>query len=456
MVGGGSEEGTQRDVAPSMEEGVRRILIVAYYFPPSGGPGVQRVLKFVKYLREFGFEPTVLTVNEGAYPQHDLPLARDIPEGVAVVRTRSLDPFGIYARLTGRSKKEAVLVGSVKREGGFVERMASWVRANAFLPDARVGWVPFAVRESLRLHGDNPFDVVFTSGPPHSVHLIGQWLKRRSHIPWIADFRDLWSDSNFADELRATGIARRFDVRLEKKVLAEADRIVTVSPFWREVLLYKSGRREDEIAVIHNGFDPDDFHAGIDAGNASRNEFTLAHIGSLYGSRNPRTLWEAIKQLRSQGEISGLRVQLLGMVDETVRKSILMNGLGSIVNITSYVSHTEAVEAMQRATALLLVIEPFQNAAGMITGKLYEYLAAGRPIIGLGPEDGDAARLLSSLSAGQMADHNNREHIVRCLKDLYDKWETNVPLQAAASDSIQLYSRKEQTRVLASLMNSVI
>ncbi len=433
----------------------RRVLVVAYYFPPSGGPGVQRVLKFVKYLREFGYEPIVLTVEEGAYPQHDEALASEIPSDIAVHRTRSIDPFGLYARLTGRSRKEAVMVGSVKREGGLVEKFASWIRANIFLPDARVGWVPFAVREGLRLHHAQPFDAILTSGPPHSVHLIGRGLKRKTGVSWVADFRDLWSDTNYSDALPASTYAKRRDERFEQSVLGEANHLVTVSPFWRSVLLEKSGRKEDAISVVHNGFDEADF-ADRPSKDSTASVFKLAHVGSLYASRNPLALWEALRQIREEGRGEHLRVRLIGMVDESVRASIVENGLESIVEVVPYVSHSEAIDAMCGAAALLLVVEPFRNDSGMITGKLYEYLAAGRPVVGIGPPVGDAADLLVSTTAGKMIGRDDAEGIRLHLLTLYQAWARGEKLRGATINEVQDYSRREQTGVLASIIDSTL
>src|SRR5690606_10060076 len=173
-----------------------RLLVVAYYFPPAGGAGVQRVLKWVKYLRDFGIEPVVVTVRAGAYPKHDETLVRDVPEGVEAYRSRALDPFGTYARLTGRTRQAAVAEQLQNAPDGFGERLARWMRANVVLPDARVGWVPFAIRTAKRLHRERPFDAVLTSGPPHSAHLVGRAL-RRAGLPWIADFRDPWTDIHY-------------------------------------------------------------------------------------------------------------------------------------------------------------------------------------------------------------------------------------------------------------------
>ncbi len=432
---------------------MRRVLVVSYYFPPSGGPGVQRVLKFVKYLREFGFEPTVLTVEEGAYPHHDAELAHEIPDGVSVHRTRSLDPFGAYARLTGRVKKDAVMVGSVKREGGLIEAAASWLRANVFLPDARVGWVPFAIREGMRLHNRAPFDVLFTSGPPHSVHLIGRKLRVRTGVPWVADFRDLWTDTNFYDDLPISRFARHRDERLESGVLSEANRITTVSPYWKKVLLQKSGRSDSDIAVIHNGFDAEDFPTLDDSEALDPSVFTIAHVGSLYKSRNPSALWAALSKLREEGKAERLRVRLVGAVDEVIRKAIERHGLQDVVEIGAYVSHAEAVQIMRLANALLLVIEPFRHDAGMITGKLYEYVASGSPVIALGPVGGDAAALLAETDSGRLLAHGDEQGLTELLLALYEKWADGETNPRPDPTGVAQYTRKEQTRQLAAVLS---
>ena len=443
-------------MVPEGASGVRRVLVITYYFPPSGGPGVQRVLKFVKYLRDFGYEPTVLTVKEGAYPQYDTELVTDIPVGVAVHRTRSLDPFGVYARLTGRSKKDAVMVGTVRREGGLVERLASWVRANLFLPDARVGWVPFAVREGIRLHREQRFDVVFTSGPPHSVHLIGRKLKRRAGIPWVADFRDLWSDTNFYDELPLTAAARRRDKRFEQSVLTRSDWVTTVSPAWKEVLLGKSGRAENEITVVYNGFDESDFTTYSGSSKHKSDVFTLAHVGSLYETRDPKALWAALQQLRRKGEVEHLRVRLVGTTGQNIREAILYHGLGDVVEFVDYVSHSEAVHIMCEAAALLLIIEPFQNDAGMITGKLYEYVASGSPVLAIGPLGGDAANLLDETNAGRLFAREEVQAISDFLLDQYERWVSGEPTKRSRPSSISRYTRSRQTGQLADVLNSAI
>lgn len=433
----------------------RRVLVVAYYFPPAGGPGVQRVLKAVKYLRGFGWEPTVLTVANGAFPQHDPALEAEVPPGVRVVRTRAASPFGLYARLTRRGGGAAVPVGTVGAGAGAGARVARWVRANVFLPDARVGWVPFARRAALRLHRESPFDVVLTSGPPHSAHLVGKDLARRAGVPWVADFRDPWTGINFYDDLPMTDLARAVDRRLEASVLRGASRLTTVSPTWATSLATKAGRPAGDVTVVHNGFDPDDF-AGLQDAAPPPDAFVLAHVGSLYGSRNPAALWDALARLQSDGRLDRFRLRLVGGVDQDIRRAAAGAGLSHLLDVTGYVDHRQAVRAMREATALLLVVEGFGLDRGMITGKLYEYVGAGRRVVGLGPPDGDAAALLASTGAGAMLARDDAGALASHLGDLISRWESGDRLAGAAPAAGAPFTREAQTAVLAGVMDGVV
>ena len=433
---------------------LRKLLMVSYYFPPSGGAGVQRVLKWVKYLRDFDVEPAMLTVEAGAYPKTDGTLARDVPPGIAVHRTRSLDPFSAYAKLTGRSRQQAVAEtsGHLGVSASPAERFARFVRANVFVPDARVGWVPFAVRRGLELLRDESFDAVLTSGPPHSVHLTGWMLRARTGIPWIADFRDPWTDINYYDELPRTAGAHALDRWLERSVLERADRIVTVSPGWRDLLLSKVERAPADFAVIHNGFDPEDFGP---AEALPEDRFMLVYVGSLYGSRSPDALWRALAVLRERGKIDRLRLRLVGRIGDDVLATLREYGLDGITEHVPYLPHDEAVGEMQRATLLLLTVESYRHERGNLTGKVYEYLGAGRPILALGSAEGDAADLLRETGAGRMFDREDVEGVAERLRTLYAAWEQGGRLTGASPDAVAPYSRRVQAGELTALVASL-
>lgn len=432
----------------------RRVLVIAYYFPPSGGSGVQRVLKFVKYLSDFGWAPSVLTVREGAYPAYDPSLARDIPEDVPVHRTYAWDPYQWYAWLTGRSGTDSVVGGSVKGQGtSWKETVAQWVRANLFLPDARVGWVPFGALRGRKLLRNERFDAILTSGPPHSVHLIGLMLHRWTGVPWAADFRDPWTDINYYEELPHTPLARRIDAALERAVLRNASAVATVSPSWRDLLARKAGGDADTFAVVHNGFDGDDFDASDPPVETAHDHFVLTYVGALYASRNPTALWRALARLRARDAAPDLRLQLVGSVDSGVFRHVEEFGLDAITEHVPYVPHETAIRYMQRAALLLLVIESFPQDEGMITGKLYEYLASGRPVVGIGPANGDAAALLQKTKGGELFGWGDAAGIARFIEAHYMAWAEGAPAEGASPEALRPYSRRAQTERLAALLN---
>ncbi len=420
---------------------------------------MQRVLKTVRYLREAGFEPVVLTVADGAFPSQDATLAADIPDGVEVIRTRAPDPLRWYGRLTGRAQGD-VPTGAIDTQGA-LSRLAVWIRANVFLPDARVGWVPFAVaagRKRLNRSAQlaDPFAAVVTSGPPHSVHLVGQRLQRTG-VPWVADFRDPWTAINFYHDLPMSRPARALDRRLERRVLRQADAVTTVSPAWARLLERQGGLAPGAVTVVHNGVDPADLDPadlGAAEGQAVRADaFVLAHIGSLYATRNPSAVWAAIRSLRARGELARLAVRLVGKTDAAVRQAAESTGVP--VEAMPYVTHADAVREQSRAALLLLSIEPFSADDGMITGKLYEYLASGRPVLGVGPARGDAAALLAETSGGTMLDRDDVAGVEATLREHYAAWERGQPRPGAPWSAVAPYTRQAQTARLADVIRSL-
>jgi glycosyltransferase involved in cell wall biosynthesis len=421
-----------------------RLLVFAYYFPPAGGAGVQRVTKWVKYLQEFGVHPTVVTLRSGAYPQLDHSLVQDVPSDVEVVRTAALDPFGLYARITGRSRVEAVAARTddVGRGGSWPERIARWSRANLFVPDARIGWVPYAVGTGLRLIRRERPDAILTSGPPHSVHLTGRILQARTGVPWIADFRDPWTDIHYYDDLPRTDAARAVDARLERGVLQSAAMVATVSPSWADMLATRAQR---SVEVIENGYDPADFTAPVPERDG---RFTVVHVGSLYASRDPSALWQAVATLPADA-----CARMVGRVGESVRTSAERWGVQ--VEWIPYLPHLDAVEEMRQATVLILSTEPHAQEAGHVTGKLYEYLASGRPVVGLGDTEGDAARLLTATGAGRMFEREDVDGFTAHMQGLYRRWRDGHPLAGADPEQAAAYSRRAQTGRLADLVRSL-
>jgi len=426
-----------------------RVLIVAYYVPPAGGPAVQRVLQFIEFLRAEGWAPEVLTVRDGAYPNRDPDLLANIPSSVPVHRTRALDPYAIYQAMTGKDEED-LPTGSMDDSGSWAEWISQWVRANVFLPDARVGWWPFAVVRGTRLLRTGRFDAVLSTGAPHSVHLIGSALHHGTGTPWVADLHDPWTDISYYDDLPHTRWARRIDAALERHVLSSASAVTTVSPSWAELFARKA---ENQYAVVENGFSEQEFEP-IDE-TPSDDRFVLAHVGKLYASRTPTAVWAALGRLREEEAIPQLRIRLIGSVDPAVEQALDTHGLTSLVDRTPFLPHEEAIREMARSTLLLLVIEPFAEAEGMITSKLYEYLASERPVLGVGPPDGDAHNLLRRHDAGTVVEWSDVDRAADVLRAHYDAWAAGAPRTGADRAELEAHTRRHQARRMARVLDAI-
>ena len=428
-----------------------RLLVVTYYFPPSGGGGVQRPLKWAKYLPAAGVEPVVLTVREGAYPHLDRAMAADVPPGVRVERTAAPDPFGAYGRLTGRSRGEAVAArtGRVGASGRPAERAARWVRANVFVPDARVGWVPFAVARARRLARERAVDAVLTTGPPHSAHLVGLAL-RRGGLPWVADFRDPWTEIHYLGALARGAAARRLDAALERAVLGAADAVVTVSDPLREAIRAKGPR--GPVVTVRNGFDPADF--GGPPVPVRPDRFEVAHVGTLHGI--PHALLDAAARLRERGGFGQGSLRFVGSVPDGLAAAAEARGLADALVVGPAVPHAEAVRAMRRAALLLLAVEPWSYADGVLPGKTFEYLASGRPALALAPPEGEAARVLAEAGGGRTFAHGDADGVAAELARHHAAWAAGAPLAGAPSHALGPYARPVQAARVAALVREVV
>ncbi len=429
---------------------MKKVLFVAYYFPPAGGPGVQRTLKFVRYLPDLGWHPTVISVRPeaAAWPAEDPSMLPEIPEDVSVLRTGSWDPYAAYAKLKGRSKDTAVGVGfaDTGAVGGF-ERFARFVRANLFLPDARVGWVPFARRQIARLLRHESFDAIITSGPPHSTHLVGRWAQKRFGIPWLADFRDPWGELSYYEQLPFLPWSRALDGYLESRTLREACAVVTVSPAVADLLVAKTDR---PVEIIPNGFDPADFQGIQPVGPA---EFRIVYVGTLTAAQNPVPLWRVIGRLRDEG--NEIRIGLVGRIDSSVLDSLDQNGLAAATERLPYVSHKEAISYMMGAGALLLCVPRTTDDKGILTGKLFEYIASGRPVLAFGPQGSDAASVLDEAQKGVMFDYEDEEGIRTFLVTQHTSWTAGNRGSGPAGGYLSQYTRPALAGRLASILDTI-
>lgn len=376
----------------------KRILVATYYWPPAGGPGVQRWLKMAQALKQLGHDVEVLTVDPAyaTYPLRDESLIVEA-EGITVHSTRARDWFGTYQKLTRR--KEVPFSGFANQAGkpGPIQRVSRWVRGNLFIPDPRRGWNQYAVAEALKQHALKPYDLVVTSGPPHSTHLIGLELQRRG-LRWWADFRDPWTDIYYYRMFYPSAWARRRDTELEHSVLERAERVLTVSDDLKRLLASKLNGDSAKFVVVPNGYDPADFEANAQVPNNPVR--TLVYTGTLTLDYPLEALYTALRTYcRAHGS---LKLVFAGRPAQEAKDALeaLTRELPLSVEFKGYLPHAESVALLQGADALLLLIPELPNNRGILTGKLFEYLGSGRPIWGFGPVDGDANAILRETRAG--------------------------------------------------------
>lgn len=423
---------------------MKKALIITYYWPPAGGPGVQRWLKFAKYLPQFGIEPVLYTPLNPHYPITDPSLEEDIPHGITVIKRSIIEPYKVASLFSG--KKATQISKGILPEGrqSFAEKVLLWIRGNLFIPDARKYWVKPSVKYLATYLAKERIDTVITTGPPHSLHLIGFHLKKKIGIRWIADFRDPWTSIGYHKELKLLPFSARKHKKLEKKVLTHADSIIVTSYTTRQEFEQLT---PVPITVITNGYD-DLPH--IEAPLTEK--FTLSHIGSLLTGRNPSALWEALSGLISENSSfkTNFQLQLIGTVSHAVLNDIRLHGLLPYCKMLGYVSHARATE-LQRTSQVLLLLEANNKEAGaIIPGKVFEYMVSGRPIIAVGPAGWEVESLLEKTRTGYYFAHQDKEALKNQISRLYETYKTgSLQTQPIGIDA---YHRKNLTEKLANLI----
>ena len=428
---------------------MKKVLLITYYFPPSGGAGVQRWLKTINYLPKAGVETIVITVDPAvaSYPQIDESLCKDVPSDVKIYRTYTREILSLYKRV---SPKNEVPYGGFANEPNpnLIQKISRFIRGNFFLPDPRRGWNKYAFAKAKEIIETEAIETIVTTSPPHSTQLIGLELKRLyPHLRWLADLRDPWTDIYYNEDLYPTRWAKKRNLRYERSVLLAADQIITVSEQCKRLFAQKADVAE-KIAVVPNGFEEKDFinsptinNIGTITPNSSlfpnghQHVLTPNYILSYIGVLAPQYDLEPLKSL-VQGR-NDILLRFVGVVSDEIRSEIESWGVST--EFISYVSHREAIEYMQSSDALMLFIPNVLNNEGILTGKLFEYLAAGRKILLFGPESGDAMRLINECEAGE------------CYSSKFNLDDfLNMPYNG--NDNIKLYSREALAHKIASLL----
>jgi glycosyltransferase involved in cell wall biosynthesis len=438
-----------------VQPALKKVLIITYYWPPGGGAGVQRWLKFVKYLREFGWEPVIYTPENGEMPVIDHSLEKDVPKGLTVLRQPIWEPYQAYKRFIGQKKDEKINTGFLteNKKPKLAEKVAVWIRGNFFIPDARKFWVKPSIRFLSEWLSENPVQAIVSTGPPHSMHLIALGLKRKFNLPWLGDFRDPWTNIDFYSELMLSAASDRKHHRLEKEVLTAADRIVSVGVRWTNEFAVLLGKQKEKFQVIRNGYDADDVVSGEQI--RMDDKFSLAHIGTLVRSRNPEVLWKALAALVKEDSnfAQDLEIKLVGKVDVSVTQSLEHYGLTGNLRKIDYLPHGEVIKEQQQSQVLLLLVNNSRNADGILTGKFYEYLSAKRPIVCIGPRDGEIGDVFNQTNCGKISGFEEEDLLKQHLRDYYSAYK--VGKLVSESRNIEGYSRRELTRKMAQALDQI-
>ena len=431
---------------------MKKVLVITYYWPPGGGAGVQRWLKFAKYLRNFDWEPVIYTAKNGEMPVIDGSLEKDIPKNTIILKTKIWEPYNIYKFFIGRIKNDKINASflSETKKTSLKEKLSVWIRGNFFIPDARKFWIKPSISYLKNYLQQNKIDVIVSSGPPHSMHLIALGLKKEfPNIKWIADFRDPWTNIDFYNELKLSKSSDKKHKALELKVLENADVILCIGNEMKEDFKKIYRKQTEKFKVITNGYDEEDVFKGT---LEKDKKFSIAHIGTLVKSRNPEVLWKVLKELINEnaGFKNELEIKLVGKIDINVIESIATYGLKDFVKKINYLPHNEVIKEQQKTKVLLLLVNQTKNAKGILTGKVFEYFAASVPILAIGPVDGDLAHIIKTTESGIISDFNDSENLKKNILELFAGKKMNFK-----TEEIKKYSRLALTKKLSELLNSL-
>jgi len=419
-----------------------KVLIITYYWPPAGGPGVQRWLKFVKYLPEFDVEPIVYIPENPSYPLLDEKLLSDVSDKTIILKNKIFEPYVLASFLSkNKTKKLGAGIITQKKKQSIIEKIMLWIRGNVFIPDARVFWVKPSVKYLKKYIQESNIETIITSGPPHSLHLIGLDLKKQLNVNWIADFRDPWTTIGYHKELKLSKWASAKHKALEKEVMKTCDTILVTSPTTKTEFERITNQ---PIEVITNGYDVEK----IEKKPLDEN-FTLAHIGSFLSERNPQILWESLSELILENEAfaNHFKLKLIGAVSKEVEQSISRFKLDGFIQNLGYVSHEEALMHQRSSQVLLLVEIDSDDTKCIIPGKLFEYMVSERPILAIGPKNSDFENIIKQTNTGVFYQYNEKNELKSQILSYFNQYlDKNLKVNAVG---LQQFSRKNLTEQLA-------
>ncbi|MCX6153298.1 MAG: glycosyltransferase family 4 protein [Candidatus Kapabacteria bacterium] len=464
---------------------MRKLLIIAYYFPPSGGSGVQRVLKHVKYLPEFGWQPVVLTVSNGLFPARDESLLSQVPDSTIVYKSETYEPYNIYRKLTGKKQGVAIDVNTIWKENeklSFKEAFANFIRATFFIPDARVGWLATAGNAIKKIMAEHKIDAIYSSSPPYTCSIIARNAKRKYNLPWIAGFRDPWTE--FITQPVRWWLPALVDRHFERTVFNEAD---AVECAWLGIIkdaLHKYPQLDkNKFFHIPNGFDSEDFpkcltqthsnnsvipaNAGIPNGSMEgdscirrndmleKGKFTITYTGAMYGRRNPETFLQAIESLIQRNEVNPdeIKLKFVGRFGADIEKMFNSVSFPNSIESIPYLPHGESIKQLIESDVTLLIVDSTKESEEIVPGKVYEYVGLRKPVIAIAPPQSAIAVLMTETGCGRCAAQEDIESIAQIFKQYYQNWKNSSALIVPDDDAINRYERRTGAKSLSDLMN---
>ncbi len=431
---------------------MKKVLIITYKWPPCGGIGVLRNLKFAKYLRDFGWEPIVLIPTKADYPYLDESNWKDVPKGITTITCPIIEPFSLFKLLSGKKKDYALSnpVDVKVKKQNFVDKLGIWIRGNFFIPDARSLWIKPAVKEALKYINENPVDAILTDGPPHTNTRIGYHIAKKSGLPWLADFQDPWSQVDYLPKYKLTKLAWYIHRKMEQQVFKNADKITSASPGFTAQLESIGAKG---VSTLYYGYDEEDF---TDILAKPKSKFIITHAGLLGEDRNPKHLFKVLNELCNSIPTlkNDLEIRLMGNVDYSVIESIKEQNLYTNTNLTGSVSRKKVIESISESSVLLLLINKAYNASARIPAKIFEYIRTGNKILALGPLQSDINDLLQDIMRPGTIEYGNEETLKQFIQNAYDDFKNNKQHTKIDSGIIKL-SNRQITKQLSELLNQI-
>jgi glycosyltransferase involved in cell wall biosynthesis len=430
---------------------LKKVLVISYYWPPAGGIGVLRCLKFVKYLREFGWEPIVFAPENADYPYYDDGNFKDIPEGVKIIKRPIWEPFKLFKLITRRKDVPLNNIIHVRDRKSIFDNLGIWVRGNFFIPDARSFWIKPSVKYLIQYLKENPVDAILTDGPPHTNTVIGTQVSRALNIPHLADFQDPWTQVDYYELFKIGKNADAKHKRLEQETFKTAKKITIASPSWKKDI-EKIGAKN--VDVVYYGYDEDDFR---DIKVKADDKFTICHAGLLGYDRNPNNLFEVLKNLseNEHGFKDDLKIKLLGQIDIKVQESMIKSGLESNLLNLGTVNRKVALQEISNSWILLLPLNKADNVNGRIPGKFFEYIRAKRPIISFGPHSTDVNNIMQEYNLGINIDYSETEMLTHFILEQYKNFKKERFNATQSSKDMSVFSNFNQTKLIGKYLDEI-